>query len=41
MKERVELGFQGEEMRDAGAFAAKSLPEMKFHKMVEQTNNVL
>ena len=30
ISERVELGFQGEEMRDAGAFAAKSLPEIKF-----------
>ena len=26
----MELGFQGEEMRDAGAFAAKSLPQIKF-----------
>ena len=25
-------------MIDAGAFAAKSLPEIKFPKMVEQTN---
>ena len=41
MRERVELGFQGEEMRDAGAFAAKSLPEIKFQKMFEQTNDVL
>ena len=41
MRERVELGFQGGEMRDAGAFAAKSLPEIKFQKMVEQTNDVL
>ena len=41
MRERVELGFQGEEMRDAGAFATKSLPEIKFQKMVEQTNDVL
>ena len=41
MRERVELGFQGEEMRDAGAFAAKSLAEIKFQKMVEQTNDVL
>ena len=41
MRERVELGFQGEEIRDAGAFAAKSLPEIKFKKMVEQTNDVL
>ena len=32
MRERVELGFQGEEMRDADAFAAKSLPEIKFFK---------
>ena len=30
MRERVKLGFQGEEMRDVGAFAAKSLPEIKF-----------
>ena len=37
----MELGFQGEEMRDAGAFAAKSLPEIKFQKMVERTTNVL
>ena len=41
MRERVELGFQGEEMIDAGAFAAESLPEIKFQKMVEQTNDVL
>ena len=41
MRERVELEFQGEEMRDAGAFAAKSLPEIKFQKMVEQMNDVL
>ena len=40
MRERVELGFQVEEMNDAGAFAAKSLPENKFQKMVEQTNDV-
>ena len=32
LRERVELGFQGEEMRDGGAFAAKSLPEIKFQK---------
>ena len=32
MRERVELGFQGEDMRDAGAFAAKSPPEIKFQK---------
>ena len=41
MRERVEFGFQGGEMRDAGAFVAKSLPEIKFQKMVEQTNDVL
>ena len=41
MRERVELGFQSEEMRDAGAFAAKSLPEIKFQKMAEQTNKFL
>ena len=41
MRERVELGFQGEEMKDAGAFATKSLPEIKFQKLVEQTNDVL
>ena len=41
MRERVELWFQGEEMRDAGAFVAKSLPEIKFQNMVEQTNDVL
>ena len=41
MRERVELGFQSEEIRDAGSFAAKSLPEIKFPKMVEQTNDVL
>ena len=41
MRERVELEFQGEEMRDAGAFAAESLPEIKFQNMVEQTNDVL
>ena len=41
MRERVKLGFQGEEMRDTGAFAAKSLPEIKFQKMVEQTNDGL
>ena len=32
MRERVEFGFHGEEMRDAGVFAAKSLPEIKFQK---------
>ena len=41
MRERIELGFQGEEMRDACVFAAKSLPEIKFQKMAEQTNDVL
>ena len=41
MRERVELWFQGKEMRDAGAFSAKSLPEIKLQKMVEQTNDVL
>ena len=41
MRERVELGFQGEEIKDAGAFATKSLAEIKFQKMVEQTNDVL
>ena len=41
MRERVEFGFQGEEMRDAGAFVTKSLPEIKCQKMVEQTNDVL
>ena len=41
MRERVELGFQGDEMRNAGAFAAKSLPEIKFKKTVEQTIDVL
>ena len=41
MRERVELGFQGGEMRDAGAFAEKFLHEIKFKKMVEQTNDVL
>ena len=41
MRERMELWFQGEEMRYAGAFVAKSLPEIKFQKMVEQTNDVL
>ena len=41
MREKVELLFQGEEMRDAGPFAATSLPEIKFKKMVEQTNDVL
>ena len=41
MRERVELGFQGGDMRDAGVVAAKSLPEMKFQKMVEQTNDIL
>ena len=41
MRERVELGFQGEEMRDAGAFVTNSLTEIKFQKMVEQTNDVL
>ena len=34
MRERMELGFQGEEMRDVGAFAVKSLPDIKFQKMV-------
>ena len=32
MRERVELGFQSEEMRDAGAFAVKSLSEIKLKK---------
>ena len=32
MREIVELGFQGEEIRDARAFATKSLPEIKFTK---------
>ena len=32
MRERVELWFQGEEIRDAGAFAAMSLPKIKFKK---------
>ena len=41
LRERVELGFHSEEMRDDGAFAAKSLPEIKFQKMAEQTNDVL
>ena len=41
MRERVELGFQSGEMRDAGTFAAKSLPEIKFQNMVEQTNDGL
>ena len=41
MRERVELGFQSEEMRDAGAVAAKYLPEIKFQKMAEQTNDVM
>ena len=30
MRERVEIGFQGEEMRNSGAFASKSLSEIKF-----------
>ena len=34
MRERVELKFEGEEMRDAGAFAEKSLPEIKSQTMV-------
>ena len=38
MRERVELGFQGEEMRDAGAFAAKSLPEIKLKKLLSIFN---
>ena len=41
MRERVELGFQGDEMRDAGVFGAKCLLEIKFIKMVEQRNVVL
>ena len=41
IRERVKRGFQGEEMIDAGAFAVKYLPEIKFKKMVEQTNDVL
>ena len=35
MRERVELEFQGEAMRDAGAFAAKSLPEIKFQRWLK------
>ena len=37
----MELGFQDDEIRDAGAFAAKSLPEVKFQKIVKQMNDVL
>ena len=36
MREKVELGFQGEEMRDAGAFSAMSLPEIKFKKWLNK-----
>ena len=36
MRERVEFGFQGEEMRDAGAFVTKSLPEIKFQKRLNR-----
>ena len=32
----VVLEFQGEEMRGAGAFAAKSLPEIKFQKWLNR-----
>ena len=41
IRERGERGLQSEEMRDAGALAAKSLPEIKFQNMAEQTNDVL
>ena len=41
MRERVQLEFQGKETRDADAFAAKSLHEIKFQKMTEQTNDIL
>ena len=41
MREIVELEFPGGEMRDAGTFVTKSLPEIKFPRMVEQTNDVL
>ena len=41
MRERAELGFQNDEMRDAGISSVKSLPEIKFQKMAEQTNDVL
>ena len=37
----MELWFQSEEMKDAGAFAAKSLPESKFQKIAERTHDVL
>ena len=36
MRKRFELGFQGEEMRAAGAFATKSLPEIKFQKWLNR-----
>ena len=36
MRERVELEFQGEEVIDAGAFATKSLPEIKFQKWLNR-----
>ena len=36
MREKVELGFQSEEMRDAGALSAKSLPEIKFKKWLNK-----
>ena len=41
MRERVKLGFQGEEMTDAGAFAEKYLPEIKVQRNVEQMNDVM
>ena len=36
VRERVELGFQGEEIRDTRAFAAKFLPEIKFQKWLNR-----
>ena len=38
IRERAELGFQGDEIRDASASVTRSLPEIKFQKMVEQRN---
>ena len=37
----MELEFRSEELRDAGAFATKCMPEIKFQKMAEQPNDVL
>ena len=41
MGERAELGFQNDKMRGAGSSAVKTMPAIKFQKMVEQTSDGL